>query len=103
MPGFRNKKTSQRHQSFRDGLSIAKRSNTHMAAKIHKVLHSEKEQKKRRKENSEAMYKGSATVPDSLIAFTREIHMESRITPKEEVGLGTKTQKRLGLRKFMMN
>ena len=79
MPGFRNKKTSQRHQSFRDGLSIAKRSNTHMAAKIHKVLHSEKEQKKRRKENSEAMYKGSATVPDSLIAFTREIHMVSSV------------------------
>lgn len=77
MPGFRNKKTSQRHQSFRDGLEIAKRSNTHMAGKIHSVLHSEKEQKKRRKENSEAMYRGSASVPDSLIAFTREIHMVS--------------------------
>eukprot|EP00979_Chaetoceros_neogracilis_P018953 scaffold11521_cov277-Chaetoceros_neogracile.AAC.3 len=100
MPGFRNKKTSQRHQSFRDGLEIAKRSNTHMAGKIHSVLHSEKEQKKRRKENSEAMYRGSASVPDSLIAFTREIHMESRITPKEEVELGTMTQEAIGIEKI---
>ena len=77
MPGFGDRRSSQRHQSFRDGLDIAKRSNHQMASKIHKVLHTEKEIKKRRKENSIAMYEGSASVPDSLIAFASEIHMVS--------------------------
>jgi hypothetical protein len=77
MPGFGDRRSSQRHQSFRDGLDIAKRSNHQMASKIHKVLHTEKEIKKRRKDNSIAMYEGSASVPDSLIAFAQEIHMVS--------------------------
>lgn len=93
MPGFLNNKSTQRHQAFRDGLSIAKKSNSRqVAAKIHKALNSEKEVLKRRKTSSEAMYSGSASVPDSLIAFTNELHKESRITPKEEVEFGTKTQ-----------
>ena len=75
MPGFLNNKSTQRHQAFRDGLSIAKKSNSRqVAAKIHKALNSEKEVLKRRKTSSEAMYSGSASVPDSLIAFTNELH-----------------------------
>jgi len=77
MPGFGDRKSSQRHHAFRDGLNIAKQSNDRMADKIHKVLHTEKVVKKRRKENSEAMYDGSACVPDSLVAFARELHMVS--------------------------
>lgn len=100
MPGFGDRRSSQRHQSFRDGLDIAKRSNHQMASKIHKVLHTEKEIKKRRKDNSIAMYEGSASVPDSLIAFAQEIHMESRITPKEEVELGTQTQEAIEINKI---
>ena len=75
MPGFINNKSSKRHQSFRDGLSIAKKSNNkRVAAKIHEVLTSDEEQRKRKKTNSEAMYSSSASVPDSLIAFANEFH-----------------------------
>ncbi len=75
MPGFLNNKTSQRHQAFRDGLSIAKNSNNRqVAAKIQTALNSKDAVKRRRKTSSEAMYNGSASVPDSLIAFTNEIH-----------------------------
>lgn len=100
MPGFGDRKSSQRHHAFRDGLNIAKQSNDRMADKIHKVLHTEKVVKKRRKENSEAMYDGSACVPDSLVAFARELHMETRITPKEELELGTKTQEAIAIQKI---
>ena len=44
-----------------------------------KILTSEKQQKKRKKANSEAMYSGSASVPDSLIAFANEIHKVSKV------------------------
>lgn len=78
MPGFLNNKSSQRHQAFRDGLRIAKTSNTkQVAAKIHKALNSEEEVLKRKKSSSVAMYSGSASVPDSLIAFTNELHKVS--------------------------
>jgi hypothetical protein len=75
MPGFINDKTSQRHQSFRDGLSIAKEANDpETANRIQKILTSEKELQRRRKANSEAMYSSSASVPDSFVAFANEIH-----------------------------
>jgi hypothetical protein len=39
------------------------------------------------------MYKSSASVPDSLVQFSSEIHAVDRITPKkEEIELGTLTQ-----------
>jgi len=50
------------------------------------------------------MYKDSASVPDSLIQFTNEIHSEtSRITPKEEIELGTKTQEAIQLQQLYDN
>eukprot|EP00571_Detonula_confervacea_P017429 CAMPEP_0172301970 /NCGR_PEP_ID=MMETSP1058-20130122/3762_1 /TAXON_ID=83371 /ORGANISM="Detonula confervacea, Strain CCMP 353" /LENGTH=560 /DNA_ID=CAMNT_0013012293 /DNA_START=388 /DNA_END=2070 /DNA_ORIENTATION=- len=51
----------------------------------------------RRKTNAETMYKRSPAVPDSLIEYTREIHAISRVTPKEEKELGTKTQEAIRL------
>lgn len=45
-----------------------------------------------------AMYKGSASVPDSLVAYTKEIHdATQRITPAEEKELGAKTQEAIRL------
>jgi len=46
------------------------------------------------------IYKQSSIVPKSLLHFVNEIHMESRITPSEEVSLGEKTQEAMHLRKM---
>lgn len=93
MPGFIERKHSGRHRKFREGLKIAQDANEgDVAKKIKETVTSQKETKKRRKDNSVDMYTTSASVPDSLIAFTNELHMESLITPKEEKELGTKTQ-----------
>ena len=44
------------------------------------------------------MYKSSASVPDSLVAYTKEIHEATqRITPAEEKELGAKTQEAIRL------
>jgi RNA polymerase primary sigma factor len=99
MPGFRSRQRTKRHQSFRDGLKIAQTSNIHNAKKIAKAVNNTSAQLKRKKSNSEAMYLSSASVPDSMIAFANEIHQESRITPKEEADLGTKTQIAIKLQK----
>jgi len=93
MPGFRNRNKSGRHESFKDGLSIARKSNTATKGdKIKKLLTSEKAVKKRTKANSEAMYASSVSVPDSMISFANQIHQVSRITPLEEKELGSQTQ-----------
>jgi len=47
---------------------------------------------RRRQLNSESMYRNSATVPDSLLDYARDFHAVSRVTPREEVELGTRTQ-----------
>jgi len=78
MPGFRNNKSSQRHAAFRDGLALAKKSNNKdVAAKIHRAHHTKEAVFKRKKSNSDSMYMSSASVPDSLIAFTNELHQVS--------------------------
>jgi hypothetical protein len=91
MPGFRNNKHTRRHQEFRNGIQIVKKANERRGnnnvvsqqKRLNSMIRKERNSKRRRKANSEAMYANSASVPDSLIAFTNEIHMESRITPKE--------------------
>ena len=100
MPGFRSRQHTKRHQSFRDGVKIAQTSNIHNARKIAKAVNDKSTKLKRKKSSSEAMYLSSASVPDSMIAFTNEIHQESRITPKEEADLGTKTQIAMKLQKI---
>jgi RNA polymerase sigma factor (sigma-70 family) len=46
----------------------------------------------RRKVFGENLYKMSASVPDSMVQFADQIHREDRITHKEELELGSKTQ-----------
>jgi len=93
MPGFMNRNNSGRHEAFRDGLNNVRNANTKVKAdKIKKSLTSKKAVAGRKKANSAAMYASSSSVPDSMIAFTNEIHQVSRITPLEEKELGTQTQ-----------
>jgi len=86
MPGFRNKETlkmrsdKQSRELFEKttGKKLRKSSNT--------------DKKKKMTKNARDMYAASATVPDSLIDFTNQIHKEERITPNDEISLGTKTR-----------
>ena len=78
MPGFRNANHTGRHASFRDGMNIVKKANSknaRVSSNISRITKSESGSKSRQKANSEAMYASSASVPDSLIAFTNEIHL----------------------------
>lgn len=56
-----------------------------------------------RKYTGEFMYKGSASVPDSMTQFAEEIHRVDRITPKEEKVLGAKTQEAVRLQRLYDN
>ncbi len=81
MPGFLNSKYyTHRRSSFRDGMTIVQKANVNNSnaiKAIQNITRKEGESKKRSKANSEAMYMSSASVPDSLIAFTNEIHLVS--------------------------
>jgi RNA polymerase sigma factor (sigma-70 family) len=59
--------------------------------------------RQRRKENGDALYRNSASVPDSLVRFADEIHREDRISRVEEIELGTKTQEALRLQTLYDN
>jgi RNA polymerase nonessential primary-like sigma factor len=91
MPGFAGR--SDRQRAYREGIRLVER---RTGRKI-----SEEEtpevRRQRRKENGDAMYRNSASVPDSLVQFADEIHQEDRISRNEEIELGEKTQEALRL------
>ena len=68
--------------------------------KISRMVRSKAAKLKRRQTNSEAMYRKAASVPDSLCDYAHEIHAISRVTPKEEKELGTKTQEAIRLQQM---
>lgn len=68
--------------------------------KVSRMIRSKAAKLKRRQINSDAMYRKSASVPDSLLDYAHEIHAISRVTPKEEKELGTKTQEALRLQRM---
>ena len=97
MPGFqeRNANLSGRRRAHRDGIRIAEEKS---GKKLEKIVNTQSSSDARRRANSMAMYKGSASVPDSLVAYTKEIHdATQRVTPAEEKELGAKTQEAIRL------
>jgi len=84
MPGFAVE--SDRQRAYRDGIRLVEERSGR------KVRETPEARRKRRKASGEAMYKNSASVPDSLVKFAEEIHLEDRITRAEEIELGEKTQ-----------
>lgn len=100
MPGFESRQATGRHQAFQDGIKLVEK---RTGKDLGKIVNSKSSKSKRRKANSKAMYAASASVPDSLIQFTNEIHMESRITQHEEIELGTKTQEAIRLQELFDN
>jgi RNA polymerase primary sigma factor len=91
MPGFRNKETLKMRS---DKLSQELFEKT-TGKKLRKT--SKTDHKKKMTKNTRDMYAASATVPDSLIDFTNRIHKEERITPTDEISLGTKTRESIRL------
>jgi RNA polymerase primary sigma factor len=89
MPGFAAE--SGRQRDFREGIRQTERRTGK------KFVETEAERKRRKKEQGEAMYRNSASVPDSMVQFADEIHQEDRISRTEEIELGTKTQEAIRL------
>ena len=94
MPGFIKDEGLDDHITTRSLKLIASK------RKVSRIVRSKKAKLKRRQVNSEAMYRKSATVPDSLLDYAQEIHAVSRVTPKEEIELGTRTQEAMRLQRM---
>jgi hypothetical protein len=91
MPGFSDRGVTGRKKAYYDGIKLAEQQSG-------KQFEDTEEQRVRRRTiNGASMYKTSAAVPDSLVQFANEIHEVERITPKEEVVLGEKTQEAIRL------
>ena len=89
MPGFAAE--SGRQRARREALRLVEKNTGR------KISETASTRKKRRKENGEAMYRSSASVPDSMVQFADEIHNEDRISRQEEMELGSKTQEAVRL------
>ena len=91
MPGFIERTNTNKLKAYRDGIKIAEQQSGE------KVVDTAAAKKKRTQINGKEMYKTSVSVPDSLIQFANEIHEVDRITPKQEIDLGEKTQEAIRL------
>lgn len=89
MPGFATE--SGRQREYREGIRITERKTGK------KFVETQADNVRRKKQQGEAMYRNSASVPDSLVQFADEIHKEGRISRTEEIELGTKTQEAIRL------
>lgn len=98
MPGFEYKNT-MRVRAYNDGIEFAEKKS---GRKI-RTSSSQPSEAAIRKQNSQAMYSASSSVPDSLMRFAEEIHQVSRITPAEELELGSKTQEAIRLQNLFDN
>lgn len=78
MPGFASRSTLGTQKAFRDGIKIAEQRSGK------KYVDTPDAQKQRRKQSNEAMYKTTASVPDSLVHFANEIHLVSDLRGEKE-------------------
>lgn len=90
MPGLSGGK-SDRQLAYRDGVRLVEQRTGK------KMKETSESKAKRKTTNGETMYKTSACVPDSMVQFANEIHQIDRITRKEEIDLGEKTQEAIRL------
>jgi len=97
MPGFIKDEGLDKHIT---SLDMARLPNTQESRKLIRKVNTKRAKIKRRQTNSEMMYKKSASVPDSMLDYAREIHSVERVTPKEEKELGTKTQEAIRIQQL---
>jgi RNA polymerase primary sigma factor len=91
MPGLSGGAKSDNQLAYRDGVRLVEQRTGK------KVKETSEAKAKRKTTNGETMYKTSACVPDSMVQFANEIHQIDRITRKEEIDLGEKTQEAIRL------
>jgi len=94
MPGLRQRTNTDRQIAHRNGVRIAQQ---HAGIEFKETAAAKT---KRRQASGQSMYRASRSVPDSLVQFANEIHNVDRITPKEEIALGEKTQAALKLQRI---
>lgn len=100
MPGFRNRNALINRSHNRDIALHEERTGRKISQK-NMTSGSENDGRRRSNKASIAdLYAHSATVPDSLVQFTEQIHKESRITPTEEITLGTKTREAIRIQEL---
>jgi len=99
MPGFIKDDQLDDHIA-QLGLSRITSKTSASQRQLTRMVRSKSARLRRRATNSEMMYKKSASVPDSLLDYAHEIHSISRVTPKEEKELGTRTQEAMRLQKL---
>ena len=78
MPGFAERSSTGRIRRFNDGLKVFEEKSGR--SDVRKMLTKSEASAKGKQANAEAMYLTSASVPDSLVAFTSEIHRVSTHT-----------------------
>ncbi|GMH67405.1 hypothetical protein TrST_g2062 [Triparma strigata] len=107
MPGFVTaghikQKNGEKPQGEVEALKAATASLTRASLNKSRSNDNKPPSTKKNSQSTKAMqtyiYKKSSIVPKSLLDFVAEIHMESRITPSEEVSLGEKTQQAMHLK-----
>ena len=76
MPGFASRNTSAAQKAFGDGIKIVEQRSGK------KYTDTPEARKQRRKQSNEAMYKTTASVPDSLVHFANEIHLVRTVIPR---------------------
>jgi RNA polymerase primary sigma factor len=94
MPGLSGGARSDKQLAYRDGVRLVEQRTGK------KVKETSESKMKRKATNGESMYKTSACVPESMVQFANEIHQIDRITRKEEIFLGEKTQEAMQLQKM---
>jgi hypothetical protein len=100
MPGFTDRGPTDREKAYTDGINLAERRS---GKNLSKIFNTEAAKKDRKRASGDSMYKSSNSVPDSMIQFAKEIHDIDRITPKEEITLGKKTQEAIQLQNVYDN
>ena len=77
MPGFAERSNTGRIRRFHDGMKVFEQQSGR--TDVRKMLTKSDATVKGKQANAEAMYLTSASVPESLVAFTSEIHRVSHI------------------------
>eukprot|EP00537_Pseudo-nitzschia_pungens_P007087 CAMPEP_0172361546 /NCGR_PEP_ID=MMETSP1060-20121228/5360_1 /TAXON_ID=37318 /ORGANISM="Pseudo-nitzschia pungens, Strain cf. cingulata" /LENGTH=699 /DNA_ID=CAMNT_0013083831 /DNA_START=305 /DNA_END=2404 /DNA_ORIENTATION=- len=94
MAGFHQRRNTDRQIAYKAGI---KKAEGHAGMEFKETSTAKM---KRRQTSGQSMYKASKAVPDSLVQFANEIHDVDRITPKEEIMLGEKTQEAVRLQRI---
>lgn len=94
MPGFQGGGNTENQRAYKRSVRLQEELTGR------KFTESAASKARRRAIQGLKMYQSSAAVPDSMLQFAGEIHEIDRITPKDEIVLGEKTQEAIRLQRI---